>query len=185
MSESYTSIEHDVTRFAVEDAERDLLAMCIRNSDALVMVTERLGITPEMMTDRRHRALLALLMDLEVARAHDDFLPIVLRIAQLRRHGASSPALVDAGDLDGEFVYGIWTYEPVERRKLSVVCRFLIAAHAERVRDAVIEACIAALSRGSEPTQVLAHLRTAIDPASSPGPGAPAAVLSIPQTKEQ
>jgi hypothetical protein len=184
VSESYSSIEHDVARFAVEDAERDLLSMCIRNRGALELVTGRLGITPETMTDPRHRALLALLLDLYPARPDDDFLTIVLRVAQFRVHGSHRPDLANAGDLDGGFLYGIWTYRPAERRTLSVVCRFLIAAHAERVRDAVVEACIAALSRGSEPNQVVAHLRAAVDPDTTPGPDAPAAVLSIPPTKE-
>lgn len=185
MSESYTSIEHDVARFAVEDAERDLLAMCIRNGQALELVTTRLGIVPETMTDPRHQALLALLIDLDPTRADDDFLPIALRIAQLRRRGSDQRLLAMAGDLDGEFLFGIWTYQPAERRTLSTVCRFLIAAHAERVRDAVVEACIAALSHGSEPNQVLAHLRAVVGPDASPGPDVPAAVLSIPPTKEQ
>lgn len=45
-------------------------------------------------------------------------------------------------------------------------------------------ACIAALHRASNRTQVLAHFRAAIDPTSKPGPDVASAVLSIPTTKE-
>lgn len=185
MSDSYTKLEHEATQFAVEDAERDLLNLVMHSVDALVEITANVGITASMMRDDRHRALLSLLEDL-ASRGEftGDFTEIAVRVAQLRATPHPMGDLANAGELDGELLYDLWSYEPPTRHTAELTCEFLLSAHRERTRDETIEACIAALAHGSDPTQVLAHLRAAIDPISTPGPDAASAVLSIPTTKE-
>jgi len=186
VSESYTTIEREAALFAIQDAERDVLALSLRSSVALDMVCA-LGVTAEMMSDLRHHALLAMLVDLRrIDVSWDNNLEsIAIRVAELRAGRSTNPVLSAAGDLDGEFLMALWTYNVPERHTLSSICSFLLSASREGDRDRVVEACIAALARGSDQAQVLAHLRAALDPSSTPGPDVPSAVLSIPPTKEQ
>lgn len=185
MSDSYSKIEHEAAQFAVEDAERDLLNLVMHSVDALVEITSTVGITASMMRDDRHRALLAVLEDLAARGGFTgDFTEIAVRVAQLRATPQPTGDLANAGELDGELLYDLWSYEPPARHTAELTCEFLLSAHRERTRDETIEACIAALAHGSDPTQVLAHLRAAIDPTLTPGPDAASAVLSIPTTKE-
>jgi hypothetical protein len=185
VSDSYTAYEHEATRFAIEDAERDLLNLVMHSASALATVTTNAGITPSMVSDDRHRALLGLLVDLHARDEFTgDFAEIASRVAELRKHPVTSGLLADAGELDGELLYDLWSYQPPDRHTAELACEFLLSAHRERIRDETIEACIAALSLGGDTSEVLAHLRAAIEPTSTPGPDAVSAVLSVPTTKE-
>lgn len=185
---SLNHLEHTLVRIGVEDAERDLLCLLLAFPTAAQRVIDE-GITPSMMRDPRHAAFYALLVDL-ASRTGDHtggvtLADAVTRVAELRRNGASDELLASAADLDGAFLLAMWTYRVPEAHTWDATVQFLLTAARERLRDMTVEACIAALAHGSNPTLVLERLEADLAPEAALDPAGSRSILSIPPAQEQ
>lgn len=180
----YITIGRTVERIAVEDAERDLLCMTLIDAERLAALRD-LGITPASLRDARHAAFLSLLI--HICGSHEltgrfTLAGLVSAIAHIRQHGSTNARLAAAGDLDGAFLLSLWTFAP--SRDWTETVQFVATAQRERTRDVTVEACIAAIAHGSDPSLVLPHLDSVLDPEVELDPDGSSRILAIPPRQE-
>lgn len=191
MNVTAATVDRLLDRFAVTDAERDLLALTLQHADHVPELAA-IGITPASMIDARHAALLAVMIELydrhRPVHAGDaamfTLVDFISEIARLRQRGADDEFLASAADLDGGFLLTMWTHRPAERHTWDTTTQFLAGATRERLRDHQVEACIAALAHGADPERVWVALAGTIGQDAVLDPNGSQQILSIP-TKEQ